>query len=181
MKMLTRFTWTNWAKGTVLQQGDTIWHGEHDGYKRLADPVDHNRRVLSLGEDRWVIVDRLRGKQQHHYALHWLLNDVPYEQRDNFILLLLDSGQYKVQVGLLDGQSAFSVLRGDSTSTRGWRARYYGEKEPAISILLETNRPRACFWTFFGFEEDLVEMARNELQIKFNDREITIDLAEPNK
>ncbi len=158
MKMLTRFTWTNWARGKVLQHTQTMWQGEHDGYQRLSDPVDHKRTVLSLRGDRWLIVDHLTGKQNHHYALHWLLNDFPYEQTQNSVLLLIDERKYKVQIGLIDGHSTFSVVRADPNRTRGWRSRYYGDKEPAISAMLETDQPRACFWTFFGFEEDMVQV-----------------------
>jgi asparagine synthase (glutamine-hydrolysing) len=158
MKMLTRFTWTDWAKGTVLQHDQKLWQGEHNGYQRLPDPVHHKRKVISLDDDRWLIVDHLHGRQRHHYALHWLLNDLPYEQGENFLLLSLGSEKYKVHVGLLDGTSAFSVVRAAPGSTRGWRSRYYGEKEPAISAMLETDQPRVCFWTFFGFEKDVVQI-----------------------
>ncbi len=165
MKMVSRFTWTNLAKGKVLQQTENIWQGEHDGYKRLADPVNHKRTVLSLGGDRWLVVDHLNGKQPHHYALHWLLNDFPFEQEENLILLSIDSIKYKVQVGLIEGKSNFSVVRGDENSTRGWRSRYYGDKEPAISAMLETDQQRVGFWTFFGFEEDVVEAEGNFLKV----------------
>jgi hypothetical protein len=57
-------------------------------------------------------------------------------------------------MGLLEGMGNFSVVRGDENSTRGWRSRYYGQKEPALSVMLETDQPRACFWTYFGFETD---------------------------
>lgn len=177
MKMLTRFTWTDWAKGKVLRHDENIWQGEHDGYKRLSDPVHHRRTVLSLSEDRWLVVDHLRGKQSHHYALHWLLNDVPYEQKDSSILLSLDSGKYKVQVGLMAGNSTFSVARADPNSTRGWRSRYYGDKEPAISVILETDQPLACFWAFFGFESDLVELTGNVLNLNGKDLDLKIDLS----
>ncbi|RIK52251.1 MAG: hypothetical protein DCC59_10685, partial [Chloroflexi bacterium] len=49
------------------------------------------------------------------------------------------------------------TLRADSNSAYGWRSRYYGHKEPAISLLLEANQPIARFWTFFGFGDDDVE------------------------
>jgi hypothetical protein len=181
MNMLTRFTWTNWAKGTVLQHDENTWQGEHDGYKRLADPVRHQRTVLSLGEDRWLVIDHLNGKQPHHYALHLLLNDFPHEQHENSILLSPDSVRYKVQTGLLNGKSDFSVIRGDPNSTRGWRSQYYGDKEPAISVMLETDQPRACFWTFFGFEEDSVDLLGNKLNISFTGQETAINLADLNK
>ncbi|HSA99763.1 MAG TPA: alginate lyase family protein, partial [Anaerolineales bacterium] len=78
MKMVSRFIWTNWARGKVLRHDAKAWQGEHAGYKRLTDPVNHKRTVLSLGEDRWLVVDHLHGKQAHHYSLHWLLCDSDY-------------------------------------------------------------------------------------------------------
>jgi len=180
MKMISRFIWTNWSKGKVLRHDGKVWQGEHHGYRQLADPVNHKRTVLSLGEDRWLVVDHLDGKQIHHYSLHWLLNDFPYEGRENAILLSLDAMKYKVQFGLLEGKSTFSVLRGDENSTRGWRSRYYGRKEFAISAMLEADQPRACFWTYFGFETDKVEVGKT-LNISSDDWNAKIDLEELNK
>jgi asparagine synthase (glutamine-hydrolysing) len=176
MKMVSRFTWTNWAKGKVLQLNEKMWQGEHDGYKRLADPVNHKRTVLSLGEDRWLVVDHLNGKQSHYYALHWLLADFPYEHQESLLLLSIDSIKYKVHVGLVEGKSAFSIVRADPNSTRGWRSRYYGDKEPAISILLETDQPQALFWTFFGFEEDIIHMEGEILQLNSRQESTSINL-----
>jgi hypothetical protein len=176
MKMLTRFTWTNWSRGHVHHHDANIWEGEHNGYKRLADPVSHKRAVLSLGENRWLVVDHLEGKQPHHFALHWLLSDLPYEQQDNSILLSLDSMKYKVQVGLVEGSSTLSVVRGDPDSTRGWRSQYYGDKEPAISVLLETDQSHATFWTFFGFEEDVIQIKEETLELFSPELKISIDL-----
>jgi asparagine synthase (glutamine-hydrolysing) len=181
MKMVSRFTWTDWARGKVLKHDENLWQGEHDGYRRLPDPVNHKRTILSLDGDRWLVVDHLSGKQPHHYALHWLLNDFPFEQRENTIRLSIDSMKYKMQVGVLNGKSAFSLVRGDPNSTRGWRSRYYGDKEPAISVLLETDQPTACFWTFFGFENDSIELVKTNLEIHARDWNTTINLDELNK
>jgi Heparinase II/III-like protein/Heparinase II/III N-terminus len=172
MKMVSRFTWTNWSRGKVLKHGENLWQGEHNGYK----PVPHKRAVMALDGDRWLVVDQLQDTQPHHYALHWLLNDFPYEQQENLILLSLDSMKYKVQVGLVEGKSVFSVVRRDPKSTRGWRSRYYGDKEPVISAMLETDQPRVCFWTFFGIESDQVELAGNNLEIGFDETKVPINL-----
>jgi len=176
MKMVSRFTWTDWARGKVLKHDEKIWQGEHDGYKRLPDPISHKRAVMLLSEDRWLVVDHLNAKQVHHYALHWLLNDFPYTQRENSVCLWPESAKYQIQMGLREGKSTFSVVRGDPASTRGWRSQYYGHKEPAISAMLETNQPQACFWTFFGFENDSIESIGSVLKIKFDDRESSINL-----
>jgi len=175
MKMVSRFTWTDWARGKVLKHGENLWQGEHNGYK----PDTHKRTVMALDGDRWLVVDHLEGRQIHHYTLHWLLNDFPYEKQENLILLSIDSMKYKIQVGLVEGKPTFSVVRGDPNSTRGWRSRYYGDKELAISAMLETRQLRVCFWTFFGFESDKVELVGNDLRIGFDDTKTSINLQSP--
>ncbi|RIK32458.1 MAG: hypothetical protein DCC56_01215 [Anaerolineae bacterium] len=164
MTMVSRFTWTNWSKGKVLKHEKNIWRGEHDGYK----PVSHKRTVMALEQDRWLVIDKLEAKESHRYALQWLLADYPFEQKDNSILLALNGMKNKIQVGTTNGGSNFSLVRADSNSTRGWRSRYYTHKEPAISIMLQANQPQITFWTFFGFENDVVEVNGNVLKINSN-------------
>ena len=161
MTMVSRFTWTNWSKGKVLKHDEHLWQGEHDGYK----PVAHKRTVMALEDDRWLVVDNLIASEPHHYALHWLLADYPFEQKDGLVIFSLDGMKYKVQVGMTEGNGDFSPVRADPRSTRGWRSRYYGHKEPAISLMLETEQPQVTFWSFFGFENDVVEVVGNELKI----------------
>ncbi|HJR79216.1 MAG TPA: alginate lyase family protein [Anaerolineales bacterium] len=178
MKMVSRFTWTNWSRGKALKHDSRTWQGAHDGYRRLSDPVTHKRTVLSLDEDRWLVVDDLDAKQSHRYALHWLLNDFPFEQQGSSIFLAIDSMRYKIQMGG-ESESSFSVVRGDENSTRGWCSRYYGHKEPAISVTLETHQPRARLWTFFGFESDSIQLTGETLRISSPTWETSIDLRNP--
>ncbi|HEX2998022.1 MAG TPA: alginate lyase family protein, partial [Anaerolineales bacterium] len=187
MKMVSRFTWTNWAKGRVLRRDEKIWQGEHNGYRRLIDPVDHKRTVLALDEDRWLVVDHLDGRQPHHYSLHWLFCDGEYEVQDcsnghvpvKFGIKLnipdskLPDSKLFIQMGLLEGTGNFTIVRADENSTRGWRSRYYGQKEPALSAMLETDQPRACFWTYFGLETDVVETEGDKMKV--NSKLIDLD------
>jgi hypothetical protein len=55
---------------------------------------------------------------------------------------------------------------------RRWRSHYYGHKGSAISVLLETDQVQATFWTFFGFEDDVVEVSGEV--VKVNSREIAL-------
>ena len=192
MKMVSRFTWTDWARGKVLKQDAKIWQGQHDGYQKLPDPITHKRTVLLLDEDRWLVVDQLNGKQNHHYALHWLLCDGEYGVRklasaDGIWLVprkidgTPSDSKILIQMGLTEGNGNFSVMRGDPSSTRGWRSRYYGHKEPAISAMLETDQLRACFWSYFGFESDKIEIAERTLNIRSENWKTSIDLDELNK
>ena len=175
MTMISRFTWTDWSRGKALKHDKNLWQGEHDGY----EPVSHRRTVMALDKDRWLVVDNLNANKQHHYALHWLLNDSPYEQKDNLVLLSLDGMKYKVQIGIAEGNGNFSSVRADPNSTRGWRSQYYGHKEPAISVMLETDQPQTIFWSFFGFENDQINLVENILKIRFHDGETSINLKSP--
>ena len=161
MTMVSRFTWTNWSKGKVLKHDKDVWQGEHDGYK----PVTHKRTVMAIEGDRWLVIDNLVANESHHYALHWLLNDFPFEQKDNSVLLNVDGMKYKVRVGMAKGNGNLSLVRADPNSTRGWRSRYYGHKEPALSLMLEATQSQVTFWTFFGIGNDVIEVKGNELNI----------------
>ena len=77
----------------------------------------------------------------------------------------LSDSRILIQMGMTEGNGNFSIVRADPNSTRGWRSRYYGHKEPAISVMLEANQPKVTFWSFFGFEDDVVEIEGNELKI----------------
>ena len=77
----------------------------------------------------------------------------------------LSNSKVLIQMGMLNGNGKFSIVRADPTSTRGWRSRYYGHKEPAISVMLEADQPQVTFWSFFGFEDDVVEIEGNTLTI----------------
>ena len=120
---------------------------------------------MALENDRWLVIDNLLASEPHHYALHWLLGDSPFEQKDNSVLLSLDEMNHKVQVGMLEGNGNFSLVRADPNSTRGWRSRYYGHKEPAVSLILEADQPQVIFWSFFGSENDVVEVEGKTLKI----------------
>ncbi|MBI3168596.1 MAG: heparinase II/III-family protein, partial [Chloroflexi bacterium] len=173
MTMVSRFTWTNWAKGRVLKHTDDLWQGEHDGYK----PVRHKRTVMALEGDRWLVVDHLDAAESHHYSLHWLLGDGKYGVEEltpkeiipakllliNYMDSHLPSSKILIQAGVMEGEGKSSIVRADPMSTRGWRSRYYGHKEPAISLMLEADQPHTCFWTLFGYKGDTIEVAGSNL------------------
>lgn len=178
MLWFSRFTWGEWARGRVLQASEKFWQGEHDGYARFG--VKHFRSVISLEGDRWLVVDHLSGNRPHRFSLQWLLSDLPYlvTPEQNLISLLTETGKFQICMGLLEGESKFSLVRGDEKSTRGWRSRYYGQKEPALSLRLETNQPQTVFWTFYGFEGDSVTPSRQNLNVQIGRRFLGLSLAD---
>jgi heparinase II/III-like protein len=180
MRSLSRFTWVDWARGRTTGGGSFSgvlgWQGEHNGYLRLADPARHKRTVLMLDEARWLVVDHLDAAHPHHYRLHWLINDFPYTPGPNSITLQVGQAKLHVQLGSTEGNADFSIMRADPDGTRGWRSLYYGQKQPALSLALETDRARACFWTYFGLEGDALELEGHDLNIVVAEWQAEIDL-----
>jgi len=171
MLRLTRFTWGSWSQGLVLAPTPRqAWRGEHNGYARLADPVTHRRALLRLNGDAWLVLDHLEGLQPHNFRLHWLLADLSHRPTAQGWGLDLQVGTETLcaRMGLMEGEAAFSLVRADPDSTRGWRSPYYGRKDPALSLALETTRPAVRFWTYFGPHPDditpqMLESAFQEL------------------
>jgi hypothetical protein len=136
-----------------------------------------------------LVVDHLSASQSDHYDLHWLLIDREYgvqELAPGTFGVFLDIADGKpsdskvfIQVGLLGGTGNFSVLRADPHSRRGWRSQYYGHKEPALSLLLEADQPKAVFYTFFGFENDALRLDGHRLRIQAGDMDGIVDLHHP--
>jgi asparagine synthase (glutamine-hydrolysing) len=151
------FLWLPWARGRVRCQARSpaghlaYWEGSHDGYHRLADPIEHTRAVVQLGPECWLVLDDLRGRREHHYRLHWLLPDWPYDWLAETRELTLHSpaGPYNVRVAGLAGACEPSLVRADPASPRGWRAPYYGHREPALSLSVawraRGGRVASCF------------------------------------
>jgi hypothetical protein len=130
------------------------------------------------------VIDRLTDGKSHHYALQWLLSDGEHEiQRSASGYGLwwrpfggqLPESKLAIQLGLLDDPGNFSLVRADPNSTRGWRSRYYGYKEPAISVMIETNQPQVTFWSFFGFESDVVVFHDGVMHINSAPIKLTVD------
>lgn len=176
MTHLSRFTWGNWSKGKVLfkdtADGNKIWQGRQDGYLRLSDPVKHCRGVVCLDGDRWLVFDKMTAAQVHKYDLQWLLAYFPYQSLENGQGVELDIRGEKMLVftGLVEGSGEFTVVRGDENSTRGWRSRYYGQKETATSIILSAKAAKVTFYTLFApaaggsvSHKEILEMANRFL------------------
>ncbi len=158
MDRAARFLWLPWARGRVLLRSRSAdgyfsyWEGEHDGYRRLERPVRHRRAVLRIGEEHWVIVDRLISGGTHAYRLHWLLADVPWKVRSGEAALDLTTpeGPYGLRWAGHPERPACSVVRAASGSARGWRAPGYLALEPAVSLELVVSAKTQTFVTLLG-------------------------------
>jgi len=154
-----RFLWASWAQAQAHPDQDergaatSLWM-THDGYGRLAPPVAHERRVTAMGDDTWLVTDRLRGAARRRYRLHWLLPDVPVRpDGDGVWILDTPAGAFYVQAIVEGRPETVAFLRravADDAAPWGWESRHYAERTPAQSLLVETAGTHETFVTVFS-------------------------------
>ncbi|GIW50672.1 MAG: hypothetical protein KatS3mg081_0027 [Gemmatimonadales bacterium] len=184
MERVSRFLWLPWVNGRLIavQRSPSghlaYWEGEHDGYRRLPDPVSHRRAVVHGADDCWVIIDRLWGRAQHAYRLHWLLADFPYEWKEGQILALhTPEGVYHLTLAGNEEQQV-TLVRGDRESPRGWYPPYYSVRQPALSLVAQVYGQETFWMTIFSPEAALVHFYADTCQVKFEDASLEIEIAD---
>jgi len=186
MDQAGRFLWLPWLSGKVQvcassrRGGLKYLEGSHDGYRRLDSPAEHSRGILRLGEEHWLVVDRLSGRAPHKYRLHWLLADVPYTWNESEgasrLTLATGAGSYNVQLLSSVPMAKKSLVRADADSPRGWQSRYYNDREPAISLCMEANAQSVCFCTLFGPDVCQMQLQENVLKIESSNWDAVVRL-----
>ena len=149
-----RFMWFEWTKAKVLSFDRSYngrletFQGQHDSYLRLNTPALHRRAVLRAGDDVWVVVDDLLGQGTNTVACHWLLAEGNHEvdESANRLLLSLPVGELQLRWGGTNiEQARVDITCGDEArAPRGWRSRYYGVREPALSFQLAGTGRMPC-------------------------------------
>jgi hypothetical protein len=150
MTQVSRFLWADWAdaevhRSVLTAQGIDMLQGEHDGYASAG--VTHRRAVFQPTLDAWIVVDDLSGNNLHTTRVHWLVPDVPFESISPGIVGLTFKAGRVLLVQALSAESRFDMVRaGERISghcdsapdpARGWMSRYYGRKDPALSLAVE--------------------------------------------
>jgi asparagine synthase (glutamine-hydrolysing) len=157
MTRVGRFLWLDWAKGTVLpplyeveRGSEGVRFAQHTGYK----PIIHRRTLASVGPDEWLITDELTDQRPHNYRLHWLFADAPYtwDSEERRLTLHYPAGDYRVQIDVTPAalDADISLVRADPESIRGWRSRFYADREPALSLAVTVHAPQVKFISRFA-------------------------------
>lgn len=117
---------------------------EHDGYRRLAQPVTHRRSVRLDKQHRfWLIEDEFNGAGGHKLATRFHLNTRLEVSADNNAAAIVRDPHNGARL-LIQPLDLNEAPRFEKQFT----SRDYGEKEPSLAAnwLAETAVPRTLRW-----------------------------------
>ena len=139
----TGFIWSNPFDCRVLRRAEVdagyLVEAEHDGYRRLPEPVLH-RRALLHAPGALVVRDSFSGAGEHDFALHFHLHpDAAVSREDGW--WYISRGERRIWLTLLDG-CHLELLQGELDPLLGWYAPAYGSKVPAG--VLRCRKRGAC-------------------------------------
>jgi Heparinase II/III-like protein/Heparinase II/III N-terminus len=180
MERVGKFLWLPWLKSKVTQKYDSTevsyFEGEHDGYQRLKAPVIHRRGVIRIGEESWIVLDKLSSVESHNYRLHWLFPDLPYDWNNESLKLQTPVGEYFVAMKSLMNEPECSLVRADQNSPRGWRSLYYFHREPALSLGVAIQAESMIVATLFSPQPGTLSGSGDSWQIHTNTWNATLQL-----
>ncbi len=147
-----RMAWDSAARSQLHHWASTPWFdladGEHDGYRRLSDPVTHRRVVAFLKPDLWLIHDQVAGRA--HHELEFLLHVRPDCRvdvgRDGQAVLTSPAGE-RLRVLVLDDEHqsrGLDVLQGDDPRRGAWFSSGYGRRFPSRALRLTRRFEGTC-------------------------------------
>jgi hypothetical protein len=108
--------------------------GEHDGYRRLADPVVCRRRLtLSRAARSLVVDDWIAARAAHHVMVCFHLGEHCEARQDGqTVLIEFGAGRAVLRV---DERLAIRMVRGGGPQDGGWVSSGYHRRAPAWTIL----------------------------------------------
>ena len=137
------FMWTDHANARCIEfdcgPGAQHFIGEHDGYRRLPDPVVHRREVV-FDPDRRIfdLADMLRCEREHavrriwHFAENCQVETVGRE-------LHVINGTAKVIFQPQEDLERVDIYRGGSADQGGWISRRFGHKVPCTTVVWKSR------------------------------------------
>jgi len=185
MDRVSKFIWLPWLHCKVNRNERSTdrqlayFEGEHNGYKRLVSPVSYRRGVLRIGNEHWLVVDRLLSDKEHDYRLHWLCPGLPFfwDERNGDLQIRTLRGEYQIKLRSDSGKAAFSLVRASNESPRGWYSPYYMAKASAISIDLKLRASSVIFLSLFGPSPTNISLNGKEIEITKDTSNALIHLA----
>jgi hypothetical protein len=141
------FRWASRYRSRVVRHvaaaGYVVVTAEHDGYRRLPDPVCHRRTIVSVGAEYWLCIDVLDGAGTHdaEFLFH-LAPELEVERAGGGVFAAAPGapdGLFIAGAGFAEAER--STITGALEPIQGWHSDDYGTKRPAPTLITrETAR-----------------------------------------
>jgi hypothetical protein len=133
------FMWLKHAEARCLrfEKGDEedLFGGEHDGYRRLADPVTHRREIHRRGRV-FEVTDTLVCKGGHAVERWWHFSEKCNVTVASHEIHAENQGS---RIRLDPGIGQVHVYRGSGHPIAGWVSRRFDVKVPSTSICVRSD------------------------------------------
>ena len=142
------FLWRHAAKASIERIEEDEHRlsatASHDGYKRLAQPVEHHR-TLSLAKQRpeVSILDRLVGEGKHLIELFFHFAPECEVRQAGEALFEISTPGVRLLLELDPGLER-TIHRGDEELRLGWTSRSFGSKEPSTVLVAAASLDLPC-------------------------------------
>ena len=135
-----------WATGAVFDAADGVYQ---DGYgpDRQID-VRHERTVVFLRPDFWIVVDRLHSQGEHTYDILWHLNnDEAAHDPDTLAAWGADAGVANLMVTPSSTQGlALEIVKGREEPVLGFAPAAAKKPIPVLDYRLKASGPATLAW-----------------------------------
>ncbi len=138
-QMLGPFMWGERATARCLSwqprpDGGSVT-GEHDGYKRLSDPVVHRRTVDLNGDSRTLtVVDQVTARARHRVQIFFHIGEDCHVACDgsNRVVISVAGGSVFLSI---DDRLTVELITGSDEPIAGWVSRRYHHKAPTATVV----------------------------------------------
>lgn len=140
------FMWLRHADARCLEhrpaEDGGTFAGEHDGYRRLRDPVTHQRKVR-MQANVIEVTDRLLCEGAHEVERCWHFSEHCHVtlERD---LVVAESGPVRVTLRAAEPVREVCRLRGSENPAGGWVSRHFDVKVASDSIYFLNDIRGTC-------------------------------------
>lgn len=133
---VTGFIWKTPCTGRLLKsekiEAGYLIEAEHDGYKRLKQPLMHRRTLIYTPQESLLIRDSFQGTGEHEFVVHFHLHpDALVNETAGW--WRVDRAGGTIWIKLLDG-GTFELVRGQERPMLGWYSERYGSRQPVPTL-----------------------------------------------
>lgn len=133
------FLWRESARSRIQHFEDTDEFvevsGVHEGYRRLSDPVTHQRRLRLFKKSRKLVIDdRLECDGSHVFELFFHFSEQCAVRQTGANSYEASNSGKRIEI-CFDGGLKLELYRGSEAPLFGWVSRTFGVKQPTFTLV----------------------------------------------